>query len=85
MTYKPLNYNLTIGLSTIDGLGLISTEAIPKDQNLGLFHYHLSELEILRTPLSGHCNHSDEPNCYKSKGSFHGSNQKSISIYIKGY
>ena len=76
MSYKPLNYNLTITPSLIDGLGLMTTESIPKDTNLGLFHYHLSNIEILRTPLAGHCNHSDTPNCYKSEGSFHGSTQR---------
>ena len=62
--YKPLPNTVTISHSSIEGLGLICIKDIPKFTNLGLFHIRVEE-EIIRTPLSGFTNHSDEPNCTK--------------------
>ena len=70
MTYRPLPDSLTIGLSTIDGLGLIATEVIKENTELGLFHYYVNKTEIIRTPLAGFVNHSDTPNCIKTKGGY---------------
>lgn len=59
--YYPLPKFLTIKKSQIHGLGLFTTEKIDKGVNLGKSHY-ATENEIIRTPLGGFVNHSDEPN-----------------------
>jgi len=61
--YKPLPKSLTIGPSTIEGLGLFATENIPAETNLGISHYLVGE-EIRRTPLGGFYNHANDANCY---------------------
>ena len=63
--YKPLPDSLTIKTSKINGLGVFSKEVIPQATNLGMTHLELGKL-LLRTPLGGFINHSDEPNCIKS-------------------
>ena len=65
MTYRPLPKTLTIKESTIDGLGLFSTEPIQSGTVLGTSHVRDSRFEngFIRTPLGGFVNHSDEPNC----------------------
>ncbi len=62
--YKPLPNNLTIKDSSIHGLGVVATENIDKNTNLGLTHLLLGK-KIFRTPLGGFINHSDDPNCKK--------------------
>jgi len=59
--YHPLPKFLTIKESPIHGLGLFATEKIDKGVNLGKSHY-ATESEIIRTPLGGFPNHSDDPN-----------------------
>ena len=61
--YKPLPPDITIKDSPIEGLGLFATEFIPAHTNLGISHYFL-EGKLIRTPLGGFYNHSDNPNCY---------------------
>jgi SET domain-containing protein len=51
-TYKPLPDGLTIAPSMVHGLGLFAEEDFDK---------------IIRTPLGGFLNHSEEPNCQKIK------------------
>ena len=62
--YKPLPKNLTIKISDIEGFGIFAVDDIKKQTNLGLSHLILDE-EIIRTPLGGFINHSDNPNCQK--------------------
>jgi SET domain-containing protein len=62
MAYLPLPDNVTIKKSKIHGLGLFAKNNIPKDTKLGLTHIFIGE-EIVRTPLGGFYNHSDDPNC----------------------
>ena len=62
--YKPLPKNLTIKISQIEGFGIFAVDDIKKQTNLGLSHLILDE-EIIRTPLGGFINHSDNPNCQK--------------------
>ena len=62
--YKPLPKNLTIKISEIEGCGIFAVDDIKKQTNLGLSHLILDE-EIIRTPLGGFINHSDNPNCQK--------------------
>ena len=63
--YKPLPESLTIKNSKIEGLGLFSTEFIPKGTDLGITHIKDDRFNngYSRTPLGGFFNHSEEPNC----------------------
>ena len=63
--YKPLPDSLVIRSSSIEGQGLFAKENIPARENLGVTHIKLGE-KIIRTPLGGFINHSDDPNCTKS-------------------
>ena len=66
MTYRPLPEHLTIKESTIEGLGLYSTESLTQARFLGVSHVPNDKFEngYIRTPLGGFINHSDDPNCY---------------------
>ena len=64
--YKPLPKNLRLGFSKIHDIGLFSKEDIPVATNFGMSHIQVSDT-IIRTPLGGFINHSDEPNCEKIK------------------
>ena len=64
--YKPLPDSLTIKSSDISGLGLFATEGIGQGTNLGTTHIKVKD-EIIRTPLGGFVNHSDENNCVKTE------------------
>ena len=62
--YRPLPPSLTIANSQIAGLGLFSLQSIPCNVDLGLCHVFLDG-EVVRTPLGGFYNHSENPNCEK--------------------
>ena len=62
--YRPLPECLTIRNSEIEGLGLFATQDIPFDENLGCSHIVNGDI-VIRTPLGGFYNHSDNPNCVK--------------------
>jgi len=64
--YKPLPDTLTIKTSKVDGLGLFAKEGIGQGTNLGMCHLELGQL-IIRTPLGGFVNHSQDANCVKVK------------------
>ena len=64
--YHPLPDQLYIRRSSIDGMGLFAKEDIEGNVNLGLTHI-VVDGELIRTPLGGFVNHSDEPNCIKLK------------------
>lgn len=64
--YQPLPSSLTIKKSEIDGLGLFATQDIEKGSNLGLSHFYWGTT-LMRTPLGGFYNHSDDPNVIKEK------------------
>lgn len=72
--YRPLPASLTIQKSIIEGIGLFATEELDKNTVLGRTHI-LTETEIIRTPLGGFYNHSDNPNCMKI--------QKGNNYYLK--
>ena len=63
--YKPLPNYLSIGPSDIHGVGIIATEDIPGELELGTSHVYDPNFQhnYIRTPLGGFINHSDEPNC----------------------
>ena len=62
--YKPLPESLTIKQSKVNGLGLFAKEGIAQGTNLGMSHLKISDT-ILRTPLGGFINHSNDPNLVK--------------------
>ena len=53
-------------------MGLFAKEDIDGNVNLGLSHIVIGD-ELIRTPLGGFVNHSDEPNCIKVK--------ETVSVY----
>jgi SET domain-containing protein len=63
--YKPLPNNLTIKPSSIEGLGLFATENIATNVDLGPTHLINKDFEdgVIRLPLGGFFNHSDDSNC----------------------
>ena len=63
--YRPLPKELTIKPSTIEGLGLFSTQDLPAGHDFGITHIQDDRFEngYIRTPLGGFFNHSDKPNC----------------------
>ena len=65
-TYKPLPDCLEIGKSKIHGQGLIAKEDIPTKTKLGICHYRKND-EVIRTPLGGFINHTENPNCEKTQ------------------
>lgn len=68
--YRPLPAGLTIGKSTIEGLGLIATEFIPSNRILGIAHIANPNFPhgFIRTALGAFYNHSENPNCQTQDG-----------------
>ena len=62
--YKPLPNTVTIKTSKVNGLGLFAKEPIGQAINLGMTHIKIEDT-IIRTPLGGFINHSNNPNCAK--------------------
>ncbi len=58
MDYQPLPRYLTIGRSSIHGLGLFATAHIESGTDLGQSHVLVAG-ELIRTPLGGFYNHVD--------------------------
>ena len=65
--YRPLPNEVTIKQSLTDGLGLFATTEINDNHSFGITH-HWIEDELIRTPLGGFVNHSDNPNCIIKEG-----------------
>jgi len=63
--YKPLPRYVTVSKSEIHGLGIFLTTSIPAYYILGLTHIVDNRFEdnLIRTPLGGFLNHSEDPNC----------------------
>ena len=66
LMYKPLPSYITVKTSKVNGLGLFALENIAMGTNLGMSHIEFNET-IFRTPLGGFINHSNTPNCVKTK------------------
>ena len=64
--YKPLPEGLRIEKSKIQGFGLFTLLFLKEGTNLGTSHIKIKD-ELIRTPLGGFVNHSDDPNCVKTK------------------
>jgi len=65
-TYRPLPPEARLGFSDIEGIGVFAKEKIGRGKNLGMSHAKIGS-KIIRTPLGGFLNHSDTPNCQKTK------------------
>ena len=67
--YKPLPNCVTIRKSPIEGFGLFATQKIKAGTFIGIIHVLSENVSegIVRTPLGGFGNHSDDPNCFKVK------------------
>ena len=64
LMYKPLPDSLTIKTSKVNGLGLFAKEGIAQGTNLGMSHVAIGS-GIIRTPMGGFINHSDDANTVK--------------------
>ena len=62
--YRPLPESLTIKKSRINGLGLFARKGIAQGANLGMSHVSIGS-GIIRTPMGGFINHSDDANTVK--------------------
>ena len=77
--YKPLPSGLIIKDSGIEGQGVFTTRDLNVGCDLGESHYRIdtsgvesiNEEEnknlLIRTPLGGFINHSEEPNCHRTQ------------------
>ena len=64
--YNPLPSGLTIAEAGIEGQGLFTNKRLVTGTELGVSHYRIDG-KLIRTPLGGFINHSDEPNCLKNQ------------------
>ena len=80
--YKPLPSSLTIKTSKVSGLGLFAEEDIAQGTNLGMTHLQFGKT-LVRTPLGGFLNHSDNPNCEKVKLKFTNEDKEPSYIFNK--
>ena len=62
--YQALPSCLQVKHSSVAGQGIFATEDIPDTIYLGISHI-VVDGNIMRTPLGGFVNHSDDPNCVK--------------------
>jgi|TARA_R100000030_G_scaffold70319_1_gene53986 SET domain-containing protein len=62
--YKPLPEEITIRESDIEGLGIFAVTDIPSGTDLGITHINVPMFSgLIRTPIGGFLNHSDQENC----------------------
>ena len=66
MNYKPLPSGLIIKDSGIAGQGVFTTRDLNVGCDLGESHYRVED-KLIRTPLGGFINHSEEPNCHRTQ------------------
>lgn len=64
MSYQPLPEFLYIGQSSIAGQGLFTNKDLNAGTELGMSHMLIKD-SLIRTPLGGFINHSEDPNCEK--------------------
>jgi len=63
--YRPLPSFLEVRSSPIEGHGIFTTKYLYEGGRLGVSHIYDTEFidNLIRTPLGGFINHSDNPNC----------------------
>ena len=66
LKYKPLPDEVEISSSPIEGMGIFAKKGIGQGTNLGMTHIKIGE-KLIRTPLGGFLNHSDDANCVKAE------------------
>ena len=66
LKYKPLPDEVEISCSPIEGMGIFAKKGIAQGTNLGMTHIKIADI-IIRTPLGGFLNHSDDANCVKAE------------------
>ena len=64
--YNPLPSGIVVADSGIAGQGLFATRRLVAGTELGISHYRIDG-ELIRTPLGGFVNHSENPNCVKNQ------------------
>jgi SET domain-containing protein len=60
--YKPIHEHLELKKSDIDGIGIFAKIIIPGQLILATTHV-IHNNEVIRTPLGGFINHSEDNNC----------------------
>ena len=80
--YKPLPKELRLGFSDIHDIGVFAKQFIPMTTNFGMTHLKFGET-LIRTPLGGFLNHSDNPNCEKVKLTFTNEDQQPSYVFSK--
>jgi len=80
--YKPLPKELRLGFSDIHDIGVFAKEVIEPGTNFGMTHLQFGKT-LIRTPLGGFLNHSDDPNCEKAKLKFTNTDQQPGYIFNK--
>ena len=80
--YKPLPKNLRLGFSDIHDIGIFAKEAIPRATNFGMTHLQFGKT-LIRTPLGGFLNHSNNPNCEKVKLKFTNEDKELSYVFNK--
>ena len=79
MNYQPLPKELRLGESKIHDIGVFAKQKIPMATNFGMTHFQIGK-NLIRTPLGGFLNHSDDPNCEKVKLKF--TNEDKAPSYV---
>jgi len=79
--YKPLPDSLTIKQSGINGLGLFAKQGIAQGTNLGMSHVLVGS-GIIRTPMGGFINHSNDANTVKVELKINGEDDPLLKIAI---
>jgi len=81
-TYRPLPESLTIKQSGINGLGLFASKGIAQGANLGMSHVAIGS-GIIRTPMGGFINHSDDANTVKVELKINGEDDPLLKVATK--
>ena len=81
-TYRPLPKSLTIKQSGINGLGLFAKEGIAQGANLGMSHVLIGS-GIIRTPMGGFINHSNDANTVKVELRINGEDDPLLKVATK--
>jgi len=80
--YRPLPESLTIKTSNVDGLGLFAKEGIAQGANLGMSHVAIGS-GIIRTPMGGFINHSNDANTVKVELKINGEDDPLLKVATK--
>ena len=80
--YRPLPDSLTIKQSKVNGLGLFAKEGIAQGTNLGMSHVSIGS-GIIRTPMGGFINHSNDANTVKVELRINESDETLLKIATK--